>query len=216
MNDGWNARAKGARVKASIGRKALLPTVFAAVSVLALSPTAAAAYGLTGAGAASGRAGTLIRPDGLLWTQADGGCTLPDRNLGPTARITFTPPQPGVSYQVRIVAKGDHPDGNYHPIGTAAALTGPVVNRPLTPWDADPKLEYLFVEARLGKWVSNSHVVGCTPTKPGVVKEVPPAVIPLWGLPGYNGADTPNNPNTPPSETPPSPTTGSSSASTPP
>jgi hypothetical protein len=176
-------------------RKVLL---FATVSALALSLalpwTAAAAYGLTGAGAASGRAGSLIRPDGLIWTDAGGSCA------GTDARITFTPPQQGVTYQVRKVVKGDHPDGNYHPVGVVATLTGPVVNRPLPRGGADPQLEYLFVQAKVGNWVSNSYVVGCTPTKPGIVKEEPPAVIPIWGLPGYRRADTPNNPNpvTPP------------------
>ncbi|HEY3710081.1 MAG TPA: hypothetical protein VGL64_11945 [Amycolatopsis sp.] len=188
-------------------RKAVLPGVFATVSVLALtltlSPPATAAYGLEGAGAASGRAGTLIRPDGLVWTLADGSCVgqnLPGGIVRTDSRITFTPPQPGVTYQVRKVVKGDHPDGNYHPVGIVATLSGPVVNRPLAPQTADPRLEYLFVQAKVGNWVSNSHVVGCTPTKPGVVKEEPPVVIPIWGLPGYRGARTPDNPNpvTPP------------------
>ncbi|WP_328611241.1 hypothetical protein OG943_19640 [Amycolatopsis sp. NBC_00345] len=180
--------------------------VFTAVSVLAsglvLSSTAAAAYGLTGAGAASGRAGALIRPDGLIWTDAGGSCA------GTDARITFTPPQPGVTYQIRMVAKGNHPDGNYHPIASLVTLTSPVVNRPLARGGADPKLHYLFVHATLGNWVSNSHVVGCTPTRPGVVKEEPPAVIPIWGLPDYDGADTPNNPNTTPPPPSPGPRSG--------
>ncbi|SEP19583.1 hypothetical protein [Amycolatopsis saalfeldensis] len=206
MNGGRNVKAVGGPA----GRKALLPGVLATLSALALSvassPTAAASYGLTGSGTASGRAGTLIRPDGLIWTDTGGSC------LGTDARITFAPPQPGVTYQIRMVGKGNHPDGNYHPIATVVTLAGPVVNRPLPRGGADPRLEYLFVQATLGNWVSNSHVVGCTPTKPGVVREVPPAVIPIWGLPGYNGADTPNNPNTPP---PPSPAPRSGAAGAP-
>ncbi|KAA2262656.1 hypothetical protein F0L68_12220 [Solihabitans fulvus] len=199
-----NGRARRGVAAVLIGRRALPAALLAIACVLAPGPSAQA-YTLAGAGTAGGRAGTLIRPDGLIWTKVGGDCDEGESNpayrSNSSSRVSFTPPQKGVTYVVWVILAGNHPDGNYYPITGMTLPTGPVRNYPVV---AEPKRNYLFVQARIGNWVSNSYVVGCTPTRPGVSAVAPPQVIPIWGLPAYNGKDTPGNPNLPPAK--PSPT----------